>query len=144
VEGFDLLNRRNFLTNFLFQVEVFMKSINTILENTYKKKGYVELVRHVLKELNMLDENRLNILKIPALVRNTMHVNGPHTDNDDNGKIDDILFVFKKSETPKYAHWINLYFFADKILDVMNELLLNEFLEDKKLPAFHDIPPQIN
>lgn len=145
VGGFDLLNRRNFLTNFLFQIEVFMKSINVILENTYEKKGYVELVRHVLKELNMLDEkqNRLNIFKIPALVRNTMHVNGPYTDNDDNGKIDNILFVFKKNESPKYAHWINLYFFVDKILDVMKELLLNEFLKDKKLPAFHDIPPQI-
>ena len=110
IYNFDMFYRMSCLTLFLFFTENFLKSVNQELEQKYFGKSYSELVKHVLKQLHMNDRNNenYNSLYIPAVVRNTLHHSGVHTDNEYNGKINKILFKFKKNDSPNYASWVIL------------------------------------
>ncbi|GFN40554.1 MAG: hypothetical protein YK1309IOTA_1960003 [Marine Group I thaumarchaeote] len=133
---FDMMNRMNFLTALLFQVEVFLKSINYILENNLKTKSYQLLVKHVLKELKITNrEKKYHILYIPMLVRNSLHSGGIHMDDNDNGRINGILFKFKKGEILHYTSWYHEYFFSDKIIDVIEEIMNLPKLKGVNLPS---------
>ena len=136
--NFDLMNRISFFTMFLFQTDVFLRSINSTLRNKSTGKGYKTLVKHVLKELKIPNQNnkKYHILYIPAIVRNCLHTDGIHTEEDDNGKIEGILFKFKKGCAPGYGSWLHEYFFCDKILDVIEEILNLPKIKMKKLPIF--------
>jgi len=137
--NFDNMNRRSFLTNFLFQIEVLLESINNVLTNPTVDNGYKLLIKHIIKELKLKNSDNETFRKLyfPAMVRNALHMNGTHTENDDNGKIDGILFKFKKGNIVAYASWRHTYFFCDKILDVVEEILQNNYLKGKTVPFFH-------
>lgn len=139
LSNYDNMNRRSFLTNFLFQIEVFLEELNKLLPTPTDDKGYKLLVKYVIKELklNNPDNETYRILYFPAMVRNAMHMNGLHTENDDNGRIDGILFRFKKNHLVTYGSWIHTYFFCDKILDVMDDILKLDYLKDKSMPVPH-------
>jgi len=141
LSNYDNMNRRSFLTNFLFQVEVLLEEINKILTNPTQDQGYKFLVKHVVRELEMNNPNNetYRILYFPAMVRNAMHMNGVHTENEDNGRIDDILFKFQENQLINYGSWRHTYFFCDKILDVINDMLRLDFFNDKSMPVPHPI-----
>lgn len=58
IAKFDTMNRMSFLTLFLFQVETFLKSINSTLENKIQRKEYKKLISHIFEELEISDPNR--------------------------------------------------------------------------------------
>lgn len=142
VKNFDLMNRRSYLTSFMFQVEVFLERINGVLPNITSDQGYKKLVKHILKELGMtqVDNEKYRVLYFPALVRNSLHMNGIHMDTDDNGKIQKIQFSFKNKQLVKHAGWRHIYFFCDKILDVIQEILKNKLVGNTYIQSFH--PPK--
>lgn len=139
--NYDNMNRRSFLVNFLFQIEVFLKELNKLLPNPTNDQGYKFLVKYVVKELklNNPDNETYRILYFPAMVRNAMHMNAIHTKTDDNGKIDGILFRFKKNELIHYSSWYHTYFFCDKIIGIIDEILKLDYLKDKSMPVLHSI-----
>jgi len=136
VFNFDLMNRSSYLTMFLFQVEVFFRGVNSILKNKCTNCGYRELTKHVLKELKIPNDNneKLDILNIPALVRNCLHAHGIHNKNDEHGKIDGILFKFEKGKRPGYIGWEHVCFFCDKLLEVIGEVLKSPLVKRTQIP----------
>lgn len=136
LSNYDNMNRRSFLTNFLFQIEVLLEELNKLLITPTDDQGFKFLVKYVIKELklNNPDNETYRILYFPAMVRNAMHMNGIHTKEDDNGRIDGILFQFKKNKLVKYGSWMHTYFFCDKILDVMGDILKLDYLKGKSMP----------
>jgi len=144
LKNFDHMNRRSFLTNYLFQVEVLLNRINGILPNVTSDLEYKNLTKHVLKELGMakMDNEDFRILYFPALVRNSLHMNGRHTKNNVNGKICGIQFTFKKNKPVEHAGWRHVYFFCEKIPDVIEKILKHPLVEGKYIPTF-DPPKKI-
>lgn len=134
VTNFDLINRASYLTMFLFLIENFFGNVNEQLSNKCQKCGYRELAKHLLKELNIsnINNEKLDILNVPALVRNCLHAEGKHMKNNDQGTIDGIFFKFIKGKTHHYGSWEHTIFFCDKILDVLEEILQSSFV--KKTP----------
>lgn len=136
LSNYDNINRRSFLTNFLFQIEVFLEELNKILITPTDDQGFKFLVKYVIKELKLKnpDNETYRVLYFPAMVRNAMHMNGIHTKEDDNGRIDGILFKFKKNHIVNYGSWMHTYFFCDKILDVIGDILKLDYLKGKRMP----------
>ena len=53
-----------------------------------------------------------------------LHSDGVHTHSKETkGEIRGINFEFKKNELPYYANWMHLYFFFDKILEVIEIII---------------------
>jgi len=134
VSNFDLINRASYLLMFLFLIEGFLGSVNSKLKNKCKKCGYKKLAIHVLKELKIpnINNEKVDILNVPALVRNCLHAEGKHTRENDQGTIDGILFKFVKGKKHYYGSWEHTIFFCDRILDVLKEILQSSFV--KKTP----------
>lgn len=133
IATYDVLNIRDFLTGFLFIIEDFFKNVNKILKNQTYGKGYENLVRHLICELFNLkaDSELYRTLYFPAIVRNSLHAGGINTDNNANGKIGEVFFRFEKDK-PVSGSWRNIYFFCDKILDAIDQILRNKQIE--KMP----------
>jgi len=139
----DRLHRRTFLTLFMANLELLLERINEILPHPKEKdEGYKRLVKHVLKELEMskIDNETYRILYFPYAVRNSLHANGTHMDENDNGKIDGIHFWFKKGELVNHSSWRCLYFFCDKILDVVKLIFEHKLVGKKYIQTYHPKP----
>ena len=136
VLNFDKINRMSYLTHFMFRVEVFLKRLAEILLSPSPNYGYKNLVKHVLKELGMggQDSERFRILYFPAIVRNSLHMDGSYTEKNIQGKINNIPFRFTKGKRVRYASWRNLYFFCDKILYVIEEIMKHEKVGNQFIP----------
>ena len=136
VVGFDILNQRDFLVGFLFIIEDFLESVNKILKNQTSNNGYKNLVKHVVNELFGMnaDSELFRELYFPAIVRNSLHKGGIHTENDYNGKIDGVFFKFENGK-PVHGGWRNIYFFCDKVLDAINQILKNKQIENIPIPS---------
>lgn len=143
VQNFDRMNRRSYLTSFMFLVEIFLKRIVEILPNSSNDFGYKNLVKHVLKELSMSskDNEKFRILYFPAVARNSLHMNGIHTGGKNQGRIKGIPFVFKKDEIVHHAGWRHVYFFCDNMLDIIEKILRHDLVGDKYLRS-HNPPPK--
>ena len=133
IQNFDVLHRRSFFTEFMFHVEVFLKSVNRILPKVTQDKGYYNLMTFILKELGIANKNEEKhyIMKFSSFIRNSLHNNGIHTEEDDDGKVSGIHFFYNKGETIETASWYHIVFFCDGILDIF-ELILKHKLVGKK------------
>lgn len=142
IKNFDMMNRQSYLTGFMFQVEVFLMRISEVLPNVFSGYGYENLVKHVLKELGMIgkDNEKYRIMYFPAIVRNSSHMNGIHTRKLVNGKIGGIAFSFKKGKPVKHAGWLHVYFFCDKMLDIIEEILKNNLVGGTYIQAYNPHP----
>jgi len=131
ITNFGIVNRSSVLSNFMFTTEVFLKKVNEALSNKYSANSYKELVKHVIKQLKIKNtkNEKYDILYLPALVRNTLHYNGMHTENNTNGKIDGYLFKFVKNESVAFVSWRHIFFFCDHILDVLDEIMTLKMLK---------------
>lgn len=130
-----LYNKSSCLSNFLFCTEVFLQSVNEVLKNPFEGKGYANLAKHVLRELNLNDAKleNYNTLYIPAIIRNSMHSEGIYTDNDYNGKINKILFKFKKGHPTGYATWKHICFFLENYFEVIDKILSTHRIKNAEL-----------
>jgi len=131
VSNFDLMNRASYLTMFLFLIENFLGNVNRQLPNKCQNCGYRKLAKHVLNELEIsnINNEKLDILNVPAMVRNCLHAEGKHMKNNDHGTIDGILFNFVKGGTHRYGSWEHTIFFCDHILDVLQDVLQSSFVK---------------
>jgi len=136
VSNFDLMNRASFLTMFLFQIEVLLNGINSVLPNQSSRTNYNALIKHVLRELSISDPNdsRYDILNVPALVRNCLHAEGKHTRDDNHGEINGVLFRFTRGQTHSYGSWEHTCFFCNKAIDVIEEILNSNFVKNTLIP----------
>ncbi|MBS3922356.1 MAG: hypothetical protein KGZ37_04315 [Nitrosarchaeum sp.] len=136
----DLMIREASITLFMFQIENFLKQINLILENKFDDKGYSGLLKHVLREVGLNDSElkNYNSLYLPSVVRNSLHYAGIHTDNDTEGKIEDIQFKFKKGKKVIYGSWYHTYFFFENMIVTVEKILASPKIINKELQKLEE------
>lgn len=136
VSNFDLINRASYLTMFLFLIENFMGSVNRQLASKCQKCGYAKLAIHLFNELNISNPNneKFDVLNVPALVRNCLHSEGKHMRKSEHGKVDGILFKFTTGQTHNYGSWEHTCFFCDKMINVLKEILNSQFVKKTQIP----------
>jgi hypothetical protein len=90
---YDTINRASYCTNAMFNVENFL---NSLTERLGKKKdgGYRTVTRTIKDSLKLIDE-QFKILNVPAVVRNSLHNNGYHTEKDFEVVIRGKLYKFE-------------------------------------------------
>lgn len=119
----DKMNRRSFVLNFMFEVEQFVKSINSKLDNPSTETKYGELIKHVLKSLSIEDYNKkLDAMKASSLARNVLHDGGVHKTDDDNVTVQNKNYKFIKGEEIDWLTWKVLLIFSEELIKVLEEL----------------------
>jgi hypothetical protein len=81
---YDTINKASYCTKAMFDVEHFLNSVAKLLG--IKARGYRDMTGKLKNSLN-LTGYQLDILNVPARVRNSLHNNGYHTENDFQVKI---------------------------------------------------------
>jgi len=133
IANFDIINRRVFFVELMFRIEHLMRRINRILAHPTSEKKYNKLILHILKSLQISQDKdeHYRTFVFPSFVRNSLHLNGIHTDNEENGKIQNVFFKFYKNKEVQFTSWRHLYFFCDCILDEL-PIIFNSKLINKK------------
>jgi hypothetical protein len=153
IANFDIINRRVFFVEFMFRIEHLMRRINGILAHPTPKKKYNEIVLHILRNLNISQDKdeHYRTFVFPSFVRNSLHLNGIHTDNEENGIIQGVFFKFFKDKEIIFTSWRHLYFFCNCILDELPLILESKLINKKPIilrgpkkefwEIFQKIPP---
>jgi hypothetical protein len=116
---YDTLNRANYCTNAMFQVEHFLNVIGSKIG--VEKDSYYHYTKSLLSRLNIYDDNKFKTLNAPAQIRNSLHNNGC-PDRDFEVTIRGRLYNFTKSKPIIYTGWGSLYIFFDELLNIMIEI----------------------
>jgi hypothetical protein len=128
-DQYDTINRASYCTKAILNVEHFLKSIVKLL-GMNKEVGYGEMTRKLKNPLNLTDY-QLDILNALAHVRNSLHNNGYHTEEDFEMVIRGKSYKFEKDKQVKFSGWDNLYIMFDEVLDVI--VVIIESTEVKQL-----------
>ena len=133
VSQYDTINRANYCTRAMFDVEFFLKSIVKELKRN-PDVGYRALTKKLKDELKLSDY-QCDILNLPAVTRNTLHNNGYHREKDWEVVIGRRKYKFEKDKKVRFAGWDNLYIMFDELLDVLEVIV-----ESQKLKSLANIP----
>jgi hypothetical protein len=114
---YDTINRASYCTKAMFEVEHFLKSIAKLLP-VKTNGGYWKMTERMKESLNLTDK-QFKILNVPAALRNSLHNNGYHMQEDFEVVICGKLYKFEKGEQVIFSGWDNLYIMFDKLLDVI-------------------------
>jgi hypothetical protein len=126
---YDTINRASYCTKAMFDVEHFLNSIAKLLG--IKSRGYRDMTGKLRKPLS-LTNYQLDILNFPSRIRNTLHNNGYHTEDDFKMKIRGREYKFENGKQIRFSGWDNLYIIFDELLDVIEIII--ESPQVKQLP----------
>ncbi len=123
MDQFDTINRSCYCTKAMFNIENFLKSILEALEK--KPIGYstYRCITCMLENKLGLTPQQTDVLNCPALVRNSLHSNGNHTDKDFKMFVGGRCYKFEKGKQVMFAGWDNLYFMFNELLAVIDFIL---------------------
>jgi len=126
---FDTLNRANYITHAMFEIENFLKSLmNGLGIAPARHDGYYKFTKQLLTHLNVTDVQKHRILNLPAQVRNSLHNNGYPTD-DFEITLSGNLYRITTGERIDFAGWNHMYIFFDELLDVLVEIIENPTMQ---------------
>jgi hypothetical protein len=138
---YDTINRASYCTKAMFDIENFL---NSLAERLGKKTdgGYRKVTRTIKDSLKLTDE-QFKILNLPAVVRNSLHNNGYHTEKDFEVVIRGKSYKFEKGKQIMFSGWDNLYVMFDELLDVIVSIIESaEVKQLTKIPhtsmTYHD------
>ena len=93
--------------------------------------GYRTLTGRI-KDSLQLTVDQFKILNVPADIRNSLHNNGYHVENDFEVTIRGKFYKFEKGKKVMLAGWNNLYIIFDELLNVIEIII--ESPQVKQLP----------
>lgn len=125
IEIFAKHTKLSFVTMFNFQLEVFLKTILSILDSDKTSDGFYTVINNVLEKAKLEDQDKkFQILYTLAAIRNSLHSGGVHTKDDiENYTIQDQVFEFLKGKAVNCASWLHICVACDGILDIVNEII---------------------
>ena len=86
--NFKTILKTSFLTECLFQIEFPLREINSKLANPTKDNKIILIAKHILKELELPKyQEKVDAIKCPVMIRNSLHNWGTFTDSDDNATV---------------------------------------------------------
>ena len=134
VAQLDTINRSSYLTKLMFDVEHFIKSI---LDHFGQDagSGYGKLVDSFLEEMKILDAQKINILKLPASVRNALHNNGYTKYSINKTVLRGRTYAANKGDQIDFSGWDNIYIMIDELID-----LIIDIVDNSKINLENNIP----
>ena len=117
------VTRIAFVTLFQFQVENLFKILLSQLDNQPIPRKYHPIVDRLLKILDFDNDDKLDKLEILAYVRNCLHSNGIHSNDDRTFVIDDYVFEFVKGKSFEKAHWGEIHYMTNSAFEVIKGIL---------------------
>lgn len=130
---FDTLNRANYLTHGMFEVENFLKSLKDGL-GIQSTEGYYKFTEKLLAHLSITDTKKHKILNLPAQVRNSLHNNGYST-RDFEIELRRNTYKIEQGKQINFSGWDHMYIFFDELLDVLVEIIDNPIMKNiSKIP----------
>jgi len=110
------------LTFFLFRIENYFKAILSQFDADIPD-GFYETAQKLFRYVNIQKkENKLRVLFVASLIRNSLHTDGVYTKKNRTIKIGKTEFKFVKGESTLTINWNDLYSFSDKIIDIVEAI----------------------
>lgn len=131
--AFDIFNRTTYTTQFMFQVEDFIKNLLKALNEPLKGK-YYEFTKQFLKTISKFSEQSWKVLVAPSQLRNSLHNNGFAYD-DFFISLEGKDYRFTKGQRIDCGGWDALFIFFNNLVDI-----LIDGIESEKLKAIKFIP----
>jgi len=122
VAQLDTINRSSFLTKVMFDVEHFIKSILDYFGQDVGL-GYGKLTENFLIELKISDTQKMNILKLPASIRNALHNNGYTKYSINKTVLRSRTYVANKGDQINFSGWDNIYIIIDEMIDLLIDII---------------------
>jgi hypothetical protein len=126
---YDRINRASYCTVAIFDVENFLRDIVKQLGTNTDDVTYRGLIGKLQRQLNLtVDQTR--ILRAPSDVRNSLHNNGFHTENNFEVVIRGKTYKFVKNDKVSFTGWDNLYIMFDALVDVIEFILQSAYVRN--------------
>ena len=68
-------------------------------------------------------QKKVDAIKGPYLIRNSLHNWGIFTDNDDNVTVRGKNYKFENGKYQEFVHWENICMFLDELIDVVDQMI---------------------
>ncbi len=119
----DTINRRCFITEFMFNIEFFLNSLILGLQPSAKPIDY-KLIIDEFNKLILCDDNKRNILYAPYLIRNSIHNNGHllRLKNEFSLNLKNNTYKFKIGLL-EYTGWDNLIILIEEVMPILVEII---------------------
>lgn len=109
---------------FQFQIENLFKNLLSALGIAGVPHGYHQILKKILCELKLSDiQIKHDTLYILAMIRNSLHSNGIHTDPSKTVAIAGVTYDFEKDKKVSCAGWGHIIYAAEAGLDIVYEIL---------------------
>jgi len=139
--AFDIFNRITYTTQFMFQVEDFIKNLLKAL-NEPPKNRYYEFTKQFLKKIKKFRDQSWRILVAPSQLRNSLHNNGfAYDDFFIRLKGKDYRFI--KGQRIDCGGWDTLFIFLNNLVDILVDGIKSEKLEAIKFIPHTYIVPEV-
>jgi hypothetical protein len=120
-----------------FQTETLFKNILRELGSPTTKQGYYNIAESVLLTTGVPDpKDKLKILNVPALMRNSMHANGIHhgwKGSNTVELIDGIEFRFEDGKRVQCGNWIHIITALTATIRIVEEVLASQAVASLKM-----------
>jgi hypothetical protein len=136
---FFLLSRLAFISNFNFQIENFFKTLLVELGIKNIPRGYYNIVKEVLTKTKMpYAQKKLDILYALAMIRNSFHSNGIHSESTKSITINGMPFHFIKGKKV-YVNYDKLTVIIDEIISILEEIVNSAVVKKitKEIPMLY-------
>lgn len=135
VNSMDIFLRASFFTLFMFETENLLKMIRNNLPNTSTSNKYYDISKDVLQITHPNNwQQKHDVLQVPAYVRNCLHNSGVHSKQNKSFIIDNENFNFIQDQMFNKASWNYIFFMIDKLIDVLDEILINAQVRQLRIP----------
>jgi len=127
----DLCTKTSFITLLMFQIEVFLKGLSAKLNIVPRNRCYSSVVNALADQI--IHDNRKQkkkLLMTLAHVRNALHANGYHMNNDFEVTIDEITYKFHEKSEIDFLGWTQVFVFMNATLDVLEEIIFSSQISE--------------
>jgi len=125
LENFGKMTRLGYIVLFQFQIENMLKTILKALGKSGRAtEGFYNVAKSLLDAITLADLNtKLDLLYLPALIRNSLHSNGIHRLESKRIEYDGLVFEFIKDAPVRCAAWDHMHHALNASLNVVDEIL---------------------
>ncbi len=118
--NFKTFLKSSFLTECLFQIEFPLREINSKLPKPTTEKRIIPLSKYLLKCLEV--ESKIDTIKAPYFLRNSLHNWGIFTDNNENVTIRGDNYKFENGKPVNFATWENVCMFLEELFNTLDKI----------------------
>jgi len=122
--SYGKFTRLSLVTMFQFQIENFLKNVLHEMTGNNPPQGFYNISNSLFNLITISDSQlKQDILYVPAMMRNTYHSNGIHTQPSKTVVVDNENFEFIRGSSPSCASWRHIYKSFNASIDIIDEII---------------------